>query len=73
MGKFGNILTVFSLSTPTLEILAFFDRIDLGVVNAEVKGPIGGIVVSKAKGRLAPNMLVKRLSPGRGWVVKEVL
>ena len=73
MGKFGNILTMFCFSAPALEIVTFFDRIDLSVVNAEVKGPIGGVVISEAKRRLAPNVLVKRLSPGRGWVVEEVL
>ncbi|MFM2432856.1 MAG: hypothetical protein RLZZ511_4070 [Cyanobacteriota bacterium] len=45
VNEFGDVLTAFCFLAPALKILAFFDQADLGVMDAEAKGPIGSIII----------------------------
>lgn len=67
--EFRDFLAADGLFAPALEILAFFDVVDLGVADAEAPGLFVGVVVGEVEGGVAVDLAIEDLSPGWGRVV----
>lgn len=59
MRKFRQVLCTFYFFAPTLQVEAFFDRVDLGVVNIEGEWAIECVVVGETKWGFATDFLIK--------------